>query len=493
MNDNNEKYPPMPIALSKTISGRALALTSASFLALSSSALAKDTVVDDYFSMIEDTGQSVTIGQRNENGDDVEWRDIVIADKNGDGSVSLDWMKLETQSDGGARLTLSPVITISANDLPEGGSAKFEMTHTGLEYLFRESGGSVDQAFNAETVKLAQVEGDLFSEFDMTMIGLSGQHIYPSDNLKIGTGNMLLEKLDMTYAMNTAEVGNMGASATLDEMTIVYDYDMSDVDFEADEPDLAAFNMNMSMRTGASSSKTDMSDFGSGAFDATAGPTELDVSISDGRLAYDGSGVDLKYDVEFSAMGMPRTNVSADEFSFGIESPIAKSDDFSDMRFQLNFLNLIIGEELWGMFDPSAILPRDPSNVQIDVTGQARVNVDLRDGPQSNAALPYEVSEVNINTLSINAAGASIDGNGAVNLSYQGPVPMPTGKLEFNINGVNGLLDKLGQIGLLQPEQAMPARMMLGMFANPVGEDMLQSIIEFKDDGSILANGQRIR
>jgi hypothetical protein len=36
-------------------------------------------------------------------------------------------------------------------------------------------------------------------------------------------------------------------------------------------------------------------------------------------------------------------------------------------------------------------------------------------------------------------------------------------------------------------------RMMLGMFATPVGDDMLTSTIEVNAEGHVLANGQRLR
>ena len=58
----------------------------------------------------------------------------------------------------------------------------------------------------------------------------------------------------------------------------------------------------------------------------------------------------------------------------------------------------------------------------------------------------------------------------------------------------NGLLDTLVGMGLVPEEQAMGARMMMGLFARPGdGEDTLVSTIEVKEDGSILANGQRIQ
>jgi hypothetical protein len=49
------------------------------------------------------------------------------------------------------------------------------------------------------------------------------------------------------------------------------------------------------------------------------------------------------------------------------------------------------------------------------------------------------------------------------------------------------------QMGLIPEDQAMMPRMMLGMFATPVGDDMLTSTIEVNAEGHVLANGQRLR
>ena len=71
---------------------------------------------------------------------------------------------------------------------------------------------------------------------------------------------------------------------------------------------------------------------------------------------------------------------------------------------------------------------------------------------------------------------------------------MPAGTVNLKLVGGNTLLDTLVGMGLIPEDQAMGARMMTGMFARPGdGEDTLVSTIEMKEDGSILANGQRIK
>ena len=69
-------------------------------------------------------------------------------------------------------------------------------------------------------------------------------------------------------------------------------------------------------------------------------------------------------------------------------------------------------------------------------------------------------------------------------------MPPFAGKLSLTLTGVTGLLDKLSSTGIVPPEQAMGAQMMLGMLARPgEGADVLVSEIEMREDGSVLANG----
>ena len=58
------------------------------------------------------------------------------------------------------------------------------------------------------------------------------------------------------------------------------------------------------------------------------------------------------------------------------------------------------------------------------------------------------------------------------------------------LTGANSLLDKLVQMGLVDAEQAMMARMMSGMLLQPGdGPDTLVSEIAVSPSGQITANG----
>ena len=110
------------------------------------------------------------------------------------------------------------------------------------------------------------------------------------------------------------------------------------------------------------------------------------------------------------------------------------------------------------------------------------------DGP------PGQINSLNINRLLLNLAGAELTGNGSFSFNNEGEMPKPSGSVNLMLSGANALLDTLVGMGLLPEDQAMGARMMMSMFAVPGDSpDTLVSTIEVNEDGSILANGQRIK
>jgi hypothetical protein len=109
---------------------------------------------------------------------------------------------------------------------------------------------------------------------------------------------------------------------------------------------------------------------------------------------------------------------------------------------------------------------------------------------------PFVPVDLNINQFALSALGAKITSNGQLTGPEGGDlIQAPVGKLNATFEGVNGLLDTLGSMGLVPEDQLMSVRMMLTMFGKPAaeGEDKLTTELEFKEDGSLTANGQQLR
>jgi hypothetical protein len=163
-----------------------------------------------------------------------------------------------------------------------------------------------------------------------------------------------------------------------------------------------------------------------------------------------------------------------------------------------------MSDMIWSLFDPASILPRDPATIAMDISGKARMLFDMMD-PEALAEMnssptpPAEVHSLNINQLLVSLVGASLSGDGAFtfdnsDLQTFGGVPRPNGSISLKLVGGNGLIDKLIQMGFVSDQDAMGARMMMGMLAVPGdAPDTLNSRIEINEQGHVLANGQRIQ
>jgi hypothetical protein len=74
-----------------------------------------------------------------------------------------------------------------------------------------------------------------------------------------------------------------------------------------------------------------------------------------------------------------------------------------------------------------------------------------------------------------------------------GGMPRPEGWANVKLMGINGFLEKAVKMGLIGSQQAMGAQMAIGMFALPIGNDMTQTEVAIDKNGSVFANGQKLR
>ncbi|WP_428512398.1 hypothetical protein [Roseovarius sp.] len=184
--------------------------------------------------------------------------------------------------------------------------------------------------------------------------------------------------------------------------------------------------------------------------------------------------------------------------------PVTETDGAVPVAMRMTLEDLTMAEEIWALFDPETQLPRDPMTLVVDMSGDAALAREPLDimrmmevGPDEESLGRFE--SVTLNELLLNAVGAQVTGEGAFEIDNEDRetfpgMPAPSGSIDLQVTGANGLLDTLVAMGLLPEEQAMGTRMMMGMFGTPgEGEDVINSTIEVTEDGQVLANGQRIR
>ena len=180
-----------------------------------------------------------------------------------------------------------------------------------------------------------------------------------------------------------------------------------------------------------------------------------------------------------------------------IRLPLNITPDPQSFVYHEELRDLMLGDNLWAMVDPDAEIPRTAITYVLNVSGLGKWLNDPfgRNFNGTNG----ELHRLTLHELLLRGAGVELTGAGDFTFnnddlaSYEG-IPAPTGTLDLKLSGGNTLLDSLVKMGLLQEEQAMGARMGLGLFTvKGDGDDTLVSHIEATGDGKFLANGKRLK
>jgi hypothetical protein len=226
----------------------------------------------------------------------------------------------------------------------------------------------------------------------------------------------------------------------------------------------------------------------------------LTIRLDETSILYAGQATGVAMNYAGTDIPLPIT-LTMGQAGFNMLMPIGQTEEPTDFGLGLTLGDVAVSDMIWGMVDPAGQLPRDPATIQIDLTGKARLTQDIMDEQAMMAASsPFgEIHALTVNALTLAIAGARLTGAGDftfdnADMSTFPGMPRPEGALDLQLTGGNALLDTLVAMGLLPEEQAMGARMMLGLFARPgSGPDSLTSRIEVTPDGQLLANGQRLR
>lgn len=230
----------------------------------------------------------------------------------------------------------------------------------------------------------------------------------------------------------------------------------------------------------------------------TTGAADAALQMSGQGMGYKGSTADIAVEMSIDSLPFP-ISYGADRTSFDILIPVSRADAAQPFKLAYALEALTLADGIWNLFDPNSQLPRDPANLTVDLAGDVVMTSDLFDPalsqPQTDTppAPPFAPQTLTINKVALDAVGAKVDITGG--LEFGDNPNEPVGKLNGTFEGVNGLLDKLVALGFVPEEQVMGVRMMMTMFARPAegNPDRLTSEIEFREGGSIFANGQQVK
>ncbi|MBM1221831.1 DUF2125 domain-containing protein [Ponticoccus sp. SC2-23] len=451
----------------------------------------------------EMVGPSLTITDLTMSMTDPEMGDVEV-------TATIPSIVLTENGDGTVSVVMSESYPIRIIDSPQN-QATVMVTQAGLDLQVSGTPDAMVYDISADKLSISLDEitdgGEpMQAEALLSLNGVSGNYTASYGDLNTVVYAVTTGGIDMLVDVSDPDgEGYLNFSGQIADLAIAGDISIpADMDYDAPESMfIDGFAVDTSYEFGQSAYLLDFmdgSDAANGTLSASNGTFGL--SIDYDAVTYSTGFSDLA--VNFTASDVPLPiEFSIAEYDMGIDMPLSSSETASPLGARFILRDLAISDMIWGMVDPGASLPHDPLTVAIELSGMGRLFFDMMDPAQamqatSGSDLPGELDSLSLDDLTIRGAGAEILGSGAFTFDFTDfqtipGAPRPEGELNLAINGVNGLIDTLVQMGLVPEQQVMGAQMMMGAFTRPVGEDMLETTIEINSEGHILANGQRLQ
>ena len=462
-------------------------------------------------------GSVLSAGSETREGDTLILRTVTTtsAFEGGSFTGSIETISLREPGDGTVEITMSPdyKILLRFSDAETGEivvdaglrQPDLRMVASGSEAEIRYdfSMPSASAVLNSLTVDGKPIE----AVFSADMTAATGNSMFTQGAPRRFASTIAVDGARMFYSFADPETrAKTEATYNLKDLGVTTSGTILDAVLMEDVAQALAdgLKFDMSISTGfAESTSSIIGPEGTTEFKATNDSSTGTIGFGQDGLAFKSAGTGIVYAMSSASAAMPPMQASAREMDIDLRMPIAKSDEPGDFALKLNLGDVELSEDVWGLFDPQKVLPRDPASMVIDTKGKMNWLVNIFDDEQTAALKPGDspvaLQALEIPQVLLRAAGAEVTGTGAFTFdnsdttTFPG-MPMPTGQLDLKIVGTNGLLDRLVQMGLLPEDQAMGARMMMGLFAKTVegSDDTLTSTLEFKDKG-FFANGQRLQ
>jgi len=482
--------------------------------------LTASDVWSDWQSYMGSMGYAVT-GEQNTSGDATTISNMTmtmeLSEKEGEIDMVIPEMTLTENGDGTVSISFpeSFAMTVSGQAEGEDFSADILYVHDGLNMVVSGTPDNMTYDYAADSLSLALgelvIDGEAMPKdslaLDVSVADLAGQ-----SHMVIGedrTVDQTFTAANLTYDLkfNEPDTGEEGLiNGKMEQLTFdgknVIPAEFSLADVQAAYKAGFAFAGTFTYAAGQTSIEgTSEGEAFSMASSSDGG--RFAASVDAQRLVYDLEQNNAKWAVTTADLPFP-IEMAMGNAGLKLEVPIQDTGEVEPFGFSMNLTDFTMSDVLWSMFDPAGVLPRDPATIALDATGTAKVLLNILDPVAAEAMeasdeMPAELHSLKVNQLLVSMVGAKLTGSGDFtfdnsNTEEFGGVPAPTGVANLQLVGANALIDKLIGMGLMSDNDAMGARMMMGLMAVPGEEpDTLKSTIEFKEDGQILANGQRIK
>ena len=450
-------------------------------------------VVGEYFDELRAAGMTVVPGAKDVSGKAVEWRDVVIGLPDAEGNYTLAFIKAEEIGGGKVSISYPQEVIIKVDPEGEKPVVDIVLRTDGISHIVSGAKGARNHDMSADKVTVMMSSAEPAFSMNIDASDIVGHQVSSGSDVPHYKGDFKAAGVNLTYALDD---GKTQMSTVASYNNLAADFDLDAVNKENLEQLFdGTRNMLVNYTLGSVTGVTDMTTLDMAMIIDSKGSSATGVfSVQDGMLEMGGAARDAVYNVKLKNMPLPPFTAEMANVTSQLKMPLKKTDTTLPARIQMGFDGLKVSDTVWGMIDPTGSLPREAALVNIDLTAQVKWLVDAL-GITDAKSVPIQVDSVEINDISLELAGAKLHGTGAAKVDNSTFPPKPVGEVNLDLKGGVGLLDKLVGLGLIQQQQGQMVKMMSGMFTVPGGDgtDHLVSKIEMKEDGAILANGQRIQ
>lgn len=246
---------------------------------------------------------------------------------------------------------------------------------------------------------------------------------------------------------------------------------------------------------------------------------KLRTQMSDGKSSLVFSEKGLKYtaqaktlaaDIALNQQPLPLQATLA-ELVVGLQVPLVKSPQDQTLALQMLAEDAVFSPSIWNRLDAEGHLPQEPATLSLDLSATLKLLTDYLNlkeiSPEAfsnHQEMPVQVQEIGVNRLLLSAGGAEIEARGAFavdNTRFEAGLGIPQfiGTLDLRAAGLNSLIDRLVLVApdLFGEAEALSLRGVLSAYTTKgtdgTGKESLTTRIEVKEDGTIFANGRRLK
>lgn len=431
-------------------------------------------------------------------GYDVAYENVAISDASTFWRWTTPLIRLETgiADAGEMKVTMSEVSVLVIEAPLLGGAADgspmvFDIVSDGLIATLSGNETQNEAVIEAASMTLSQKEGaSIVTGGKVILTGLSAE-VETQPDAGIYLADVDADRLAVGYQYSPDGVNT---SSNISEMTGV----QIDIETRAlSNGDLGAILAN----DGAAKVKFTASTYnGTGASSGgpssppvsvihEGGKTTAELSIADGRALYAAKVQDADMKVDMQAPGpLSALAFTLGEMEMSMEMPLKQADEAQPYAIKLEMDDLKVDDSIWAAFDPLEKLDRSAMQLEIDITGGARVLTDFLGAQLSQS--PIDLETLEIEDFELKALGAEAKAKGAFVIA--GDASRSDGEMEMTVEGGLALLDNLAAAGLVPVEALGAYQALIAQFTVRDGDDdKLTTKIESRR-GSVSINGRII-